>query len=238
MILWSSWSLRSRKQELDKNESQGIAQESLSHLEKLNVQETARWTYLYMGSWGQPFRSSVELGTWKRIPKLSQTLPTATLPTLRQGSFQKAEEDRRQLRWGQGGQGWLTLWPGSWQGLWTLEADGSMAYPWTRRIKQKSARSQGPLSDQKLFYSHAVSDEGCCVNSFSTWLYSPCRLAQGRIKKEAIESVYWTQFKSDKSDRSPLKQVVTEISLVSKFKIFIPEANIRTHILVEFSRNI
>ena len=102
----------------------------------------------------------------------------------------------------------------------------------------KAPRSQGPFSDQKLFYCPAVSDEGCCLNSFSTCLHSPCRLPQGRIKKEAIENAYWTQFKSDKTDRSPLKQVVTEISLVSKFKIFIPEGNLRTHMLVEFSRNI
>ena len=66
----------------------------------------------------------------------------------------------------------------------------------------------------------------------------PMQIAPGKNKKEAIENAYWTQFKSYKTDRSPLEQVVTEISLVSKFKIFIPEANIRTHMLVEFSKNI
>lgn len=173
-----------------------------------------------MGTWGQPFTSSVELGTWKRIPKLSQTLPTAILPTLRQGSFQKAGEDRRQLRWGQGGQGWLPLWPASWQGLWTLEADGSMAYPWTRWKKQKSARPRGPkvpLWPEAVLLPCSLWRRMLCKLILHLTAL-PMRIAPGKSKKEAIENAYWTQFKSDKTDRSPLKQVVTEISLVSKLR--------------------
>lgn len=124
--------LRSRKQELNKNECQSIAQESPSDLEKLNVQGTVGWRLsLYRD---QRAASQKSYHGWvhrNEFLNCSQTIPPAILPALRQGSFQKAGEIRRQLRWKQGGPE-LTLWSGSWQGLWTLEADGSMAYPRTR----------------------------------------------------------------------------------------------------------
>ena len=62
-----------------------------------------------LGPEGSLLEALLQLGKQKRMPKLPQALPLKTSPTLRERSFEKAEQSLRQLRWEQDGQEWFTL---------------------------------------------------------------------------------------------------------------------------------